>query len=337
MKETAGMSLFRRLRAGAILLVMAGLAIAGVIEAGAQSFDCARARQPDEHAVCADRLLSDLDEIMADFYLRLRAFTARHDNAMGLQGQLVAEARAFLGKRRACGADRACLERVYRQRILALLDRWRESMSHMAAGGPLRAQEQKRRKRTAAEASSAGRGGPETAAGPDDASAGGREDPAAMSGRPAEGATGAQPCRAADLLRDEALARLCPDLSHMPDMVETWVLDDAHLACALPCRAAAYNVRVRVYLVNRGGSRAAAPVSFPSVRADGTMTEMEEIVSPVYDPKTRTVSAFERGRGLGDCGEKWRWRWTGQRFGLVRQQVKEACDGNPGPWQTIYP
>lgn len=36
------------------------------VPAGAASFDCARAHVPDERAICADRVLNDLDVRMAE-------------------------------------------------------------------------------------------------------------------------------------------------------------------------------------------------------------------------------------------------------------------------------
>ena len=97
-------------------------------DAAAQSFDCRRAVTPDEIAICSNPLLGELDEIMADFYRRLRHYTQNYDNAMGLQAQLRDEARTFLRLRATCGADEKCLEQAYRTRIRQLLDRWQTAM-----------------------------------------------------------------------------------------------------------------------------------------------------------------------------------------------------------------
>ncbi len=110
------------------ILMLAAVAAAAAAPAAAQSYDCAKAATPDEIAVCGDPLLSELDTVQAAFYRRLRHYTTHFDNAMGLQAQLRDEARAFLRRRAACGADRACLERVYRARILRLLEWWRRAM-----------------------------------------------------------------------------------------------------------------------------------------------------------------------------------------------------------------
>jgi uncharacterized protein len=94
----------------------------------AASFNCRRAATADEVAICSDPLLSELDEIMADFYVRLRHYSREFDNAMGLQARLRGQARDFLKNRAACGANTSCLEDAYRQRILQLLDMWRRAM-----------------------------------------------------------------------------------------------------------------------------------------------------------------------------------------------------------------
>ena len=112
-------------RAFVVFGVLAALLV-GAAEAA--SFDCRKVRTPDEVAVCADPLLSELDEIMADFYRRLRRYTQNFDNAMGLQAQLVDEARDFLRRRADCGANTACLEQAYRTRILELLRHWETAM-----------------------------------------------------------------------------------------------------------------------------------------------------------------------------------------------------------------
>ncbi len=112
------------------LTFVAGLALSAAVAspAPAASFDCRRAASPDEQAICASPLLGELDEITAMFYRRLRDYTGRFDNAMGLQAQLVGEQRDFLRRRARCGGDAACIEKAYRARIRALLERWRTAM-----------------------------------------------------------------------------------------------------------------------------------------------------------------------------------------------------------------
>ena len=74
----------------------------------AASFDCRRAATPDERAVCADPVLSDLDE-------QASAAFARAKGAVGTQ--VVGIGRRFLASRRACGMDPACIGQVYQAMI----------------------------------------------------------------------------------------------------------------------------------------------------------------------------------------------------------------------------
>lgn len=77
-------------------------------KAHAASFDCARAATPDEHAVCSDLQLSELDDVVA------RAFAQAKLASPGDQGgSVVAVAQAFLKDRRVCQADRSCIFGAY--------------------------------------------------------------------------------------------------------------------------------------------------------------------------------------------------------------------------------
>ena len=84
--------------------------------AAAASFDCARARAPDEVTICRTPSLSALDSEMGGLWY---AFS-RVPMLMGGNGNRGDEARAFLDRRRACRANIACLTGAYRARIAAL-------------------------------------------------------------------------------------------------------------------------------------------------------------------------------------------------------------------------
>ena len=81
--------------------------------AAAASFDCAKASSHSEKAICASPTLSKLDSELADAY-GVAALT--HSDAEGLKSAQ----RAWLRDIRNKCADEACLETVYRQRIVAL-------------------------------------------------------------------------------------------------------------------------------------------------------------------------------------------------------------------------
>ncbi|AUW40033.1 hypothetical protein AL485_15930 [Serratia liquefaciens] len=81
----------------------------------AASFNCRLAEQADERAICADPHLSEQDVRLATTYHLLR-----EQLLMGGRGALQDEQQAWLGQRRQCGADRACLQKQYTVRQQAL-------------------------------------------------------------------------------------------------------------------------------------------------------------------------------------------------------------------------
>lgn len=99
--------MIRRLRLLALALAAAVLASPAL---GA-SFDCARARASDERAVCADRALNDADVRVAQLF-----GIVGHFLAMGARGAEIDAQHAWLAERRRCGANRACLRRLYARR-----------------------------------------------------------------------------------------------------------------------------------------------------------------------------------------------------------------------------
>jgi uncharacterized protein len=79
----------------------------------AASFDCGQASHPDEHAICANRSLSDMDVEMATLF-RVRMELPM---LMGSRGAARDEQRDWLVTRSACGSDIGCLTAAYRTRI----------------------------------------------------------------------------------------------------------------------------------------------------------------------------------------------------------------------------
>jgi hypothetical protein len=108
----------------------------------------------------------------------------------------------------------------------------------------------------------------------------------------------------------------------------------------IPCDSGAYNASYAYYLTGLGGTNPRL-VNFPGI--DGATTPTGEdgdngwLINPSYDPATRTLSAFAKGRGLGDCGVAQTWTWTGQAFVLNREQVMSDCWGMVSDfWPTTY-
>jgi uncharacterized protein len=102
------------MRTKALLFGLAfGVLLLAPARGQAASFDCARARAPDEATICANPRLSALDSEMGGLWYAY----SRVPMLMGGNGDRGDEARAFLARRRACGPNVACLTGAYRARI----------------------------------------------------------------------------------------------------------------------------------------------------------------------------------------------------------------------------
>ena len=95
-------------------VLMAGLAVTATA-ADAASFDCNRARTPDEKAICANRALNDAD-VRMDTLFHVDA----HLMTMGARGDLQDAQRGWMHKRQACRGDVRCLARAYKDRLADL-------------------------------------------------------------------------------------------------------------------------------------------------------------------------------------------------------------------------
>jgi hypothetical protein len=101
----------------------------------------------------------------------------------------------------------------------------------------------------------------------------------------------------------------------------------------VPCFMGAYNTGYLYVLTDSAG---ASPriVSLPT-----TGEAIETPINSDYDPATRRLEAFGKGRGLGDCGTVHQWIWTGRAFVLEHERLMEACMGVtadlwPVTWDT---
>lgn len=112
----------RRLRCALFAIVTLSSATAF-----AASFDCGRARLPDEKAICASRRLSEMDVEMAVRYQMLTGLVA-----MGARGNMQDEQQVWLTSRKACGGNQSCLLNAYRRRIATLKDEY----ANLASRGP---------------------------------------------------------------------------------------------------------------------------------------------------------------------------------------------------------
>lgn len=85
-------------------------------------------------------------------------------------------------------------------------------------------------------------------------------------------------------------------------------------------------------------------LALPVMGSDGPTAELLAW-NAAWDPETRELSAFFKGRGIGDCGTVTRWSLTDGVFGvgfvLEEMRVKDACDGvfdeTMASWEQLWP
>ncbi len=115
-----------------------------------------------------------------------------------------------------------------------------------------------------------------------------------------------------------------------PDVVVSRLASDK-LLWSVPCGEGAYNF-TQVYFITPADGTSPQPVDFPTATGSN-----DELVNSRYDPKSRTLSAFGRGRGIGDCGRMGSWAWTGERFALLNEKAMPICTAVPQDlWPTTW-
>lgn len=125
------------------------------------------------------------------------------------------------------------------------------------------------------------------------------------------------------------------EMDHLPqvrDAVSRARLDARTELWGVPCGAGAYNLSTQFFLTGPDGADP-RPLAFSS-----TLGEPQELLTNAeYDPDTRQLSQFAKGRGLGDCGVIQSWTWTGREFTLSQDTVMGECWGVPGDlWPTAW-
>ena len=116
-----------------------------------------------------------------------------------------------------------------------------------------------------------------------------------------------------ECLADEDLGDASPTVHRLgPDL----------LLWTIPCFRGAYNFGSVLWTTRDDGSDP-RPLLLTNARGE-TVTE---IINGGYDPQTRQIDAFAKGRGIGDCGLAQRWLWTGQRFELLEETGMDDCFG----------
>ena len=93
-----------------------------------------------------------------------------------------------------------------------------------------------------------------------------------------------------------------------------------------PCGNGAYNIFSSAFLIDEAGKVRAA--TYDTDKPNAKEGENLGLVNAGFDPKTRRLSTYMKGRGLGDCGSIDEYAWDGTRFRLTEQSVMGECRGS---------
>lgn len=109
-------------------------------------------------------------------------------------------------------------------------------------------------------------------------------------------------------------------------------LDAATELWAVPCFMGAYNMGHEWFVTGPGG-RDPRPARLTSTSDEPTAAT----INGDYSPATRTLTAFAKARGIGDCGTASTWTWTGREFVLTTELEMPECRGVPVDyWPTTW-
>ncbi len=105
----------------------------------------------------------------------------------------------------------------------------------------------------------------------------------------------------------------------------------------LNCGAGAYNFSSGAYVATRDGKGkwTYAPAAFDLVSLFTETGKVPVLVNAEWSPATQTLSAFSKGRGLGDCGTSEQYVWDGERFRLINATSMPECRGST-EWIQIW-
>ena len=114
------------------------------------------------------------------------------------------------------------------------------------------------------------------------------------------------------------------------DARAAWRLGPNMVLWSVPCESGAYNLDNDFFLTDaKGGAIRPAPIPFvatPDDTEDGA-NPTYSLINADFDPKTMTLSAFEKARGLGDCGDLARYVWDGRAFQVLEYDLMPECRG----------
>jgi hypothetical protein len=111
--------------------------------------------------------------------------------------------------------------------------------------------------------------------------------------------------------------------------VEVFRLDAGTSAAHVPiaCWSGAYNMATLLLVARDTGPWKGAPFDQPLAQGQDD-TQAGIVYNADWDPKTRRLGTYMKGRGIGDCGTIQTHAWDGSRFRLAEQAEMGECRGS---------
>jgi invasion protein IalB len=159
----------------------------------------------------------------------------------------------------------------------------------------------------------------------------GGQTPAARAGRIRDVSRDAAP----EPLRKTMIDRDCPvwdqnegNPSFLAEQSFAAELGGGRTLWAIVCASGSYNADFAMFVEDP--SKAAnrfEPLLFANFVESIGWTGVDTLANAEYDPETKQLTAFDKGRGAGDCGTYGIWEWVGAAFRMIEYRSKEECDG----------
>lgn len=160
----------------------------------------------------------------------------------------------------------------------------------------------------------------------------GGASPAALSGRLRDVSRDAVP----ETLKKIMVSRDCPvwdqaetDPSFLAEESFAADLGGGRTLWAIVCASGSYNTDFALFVEDpsKAANRFDSLLFAAFVESIG-WTGADTLANVSYDPETRALKAFDKGRGAGDCGQVGQWEWVGAAFRMIEYRAKEECDGS---------
>jgi hypothetical protein len=120
-----------------------------------------------------------------------------------------------------------------------------------------------------------------------------------------------------------------------PDDVARLAANDVMYSFVCPNLSGAYNLFNALVIDSPGKQPRLAEFKFP--REYGAIEHDYSPINAGFDEATQTLSTFNKGRGIGDCGSSSEWAWDGKAFQLILSKAMPDCHGVPeDEWPTVW-